>query len=158
MDMHARVCSALPACGLADPAFLPALTLAYVGDTVYDLFVRTMLVHGADVPVHALHVAAAECVCAKGQAEAYFRIEPLLTEEERAVFRRGRNAHSGSVPKNARMADYRSATGLECLIGYLYLTRADERLCALMRVALQADSPTRIKESDQKIGNDDENV
>ena len=115
-----------------------ALSLAYIGDTVYDLFVRTYLLDRHDVGMNELHALSAGLVCAKGQAEAFFRIEPLLTDDERAVYRRGRNAHSGSVPKNAKLSDYRVATGLEALLGQLYLSGADERLCVIMSGILNA--------------------
>ena len=86
---------------------------------------------------HALHMAAAKRVCAAGQAAAYRRIEPLLSEEEQAAFRRGRNAHSGTVPKNAQLSDYRIATGGEALVGFLYWTGQDARLSELMQTALE---------------------
>ena len=109
-----------------------ALTLAYIGDTVYDLYIRTYLAEKHGVSVHALHLAAAKYVCAAGQAAAYRTVAPLLTEEEGDAFRRGRNAHSGTTPKNASVADYRVATGLEALFGYLYLSGDDERMSELM--------------------------
>lgn len=114
---------------------IAALNLAYIGDTVYDLYVRTFLVNTQDVPVHSLHLLSAALVCAKGQAEAFFRIEPLLSDEELAIFKRGRNAHSGTVPKNASVADYHNATGLETLLGHLYLSGEDERINYLMQKA-----------------------
>ena len=121
----------------SDPTQLGPLVLAYIGDTVYDLYVRTKLVTATGLTAHGLHMAAAKRVCAKAQAEAYRRVEPLLTEEEAAVFRRGRNGHMGTVPKNASIADYRSATGLEAVIGWLYLCGRDERLSELMTVLLE---------------------
>ena len=117
-------------------AQLPALTLAYIGDTVYDLFVRTMLVETMDANAHKLHLAATGYVRAAAQAAAFRRIEPLLSEEESREFHRGRNAHSGSVPKNASVTDYRTATGLETLIGYLYCTNRDDRIRELMTIIL----------------------
>lgn len=136
MTVHERITSALGIDDSGAPQNLPVLTLAYVGDTVYDLYARTKLLHALDTDVHQLHLAAARLVCAHGQAEAFFRIEPLLTQEELAVFKRGRNAHSGTVPKNANVTQYRIATGLEALLGYLYLTGADERLDEIMANAL----------------------
>lgn len=124
----------------ADPTQLGPLVLAYVGDTVYDMFVRTMLVDTTTLTAHGLHVHAAGLVCAKAQAEAFRRIEPMLTDAESAIFRRGRNAHMGTVPKNASIIDYRLATGLEALIGWLYLSGSDMRLAELMRKALAANS------------------
>ena len=121
----------------ADPLALPALTLAYLGDTVYDLYVRSFLAETLHAQVHTLHLLAAKCVCAKGQADAYRRMEPLLSDEERAAFRRGRNAHSGTVPKNADVRDYRVATGLEALLGHLYVKGEDARIGELMRIAIE---------------------
>lgn len=115
-----------------DPRQMGALTLAYVGDTVYDLYVRTYLAEKSGASVHTLHLTAAEYVCAAGQAAAYRVIEAILTEEESTVFHRGRNAHSGTVPKNASVSDYRIATGMEALFGFLYLEGRDERLSYLM--------------------------
>lgn len=99
-------------------------------------FVRTELVDSTTLTAHGLHIGAAKRVCAKAQAAAFRRIEALLTDDESAVFRRGRNAHMGSVPKNAAIIDYRIATGMEALVGYLYLSGKDERLSQLMRIAL----------------------
>lgn len=126
--------AALPPCSAKQ---LPALTLAYIGDTVYDLYVRTYLVRKCPAGAHALHLAAAKRVCAAGQAAVSRALEPQLTAEERAILHRGRNAHSGTVPKRASVADYRAATGLEALVGYLYLTGQDARLSALMEAALR---------------------
>ncbi|MBQ2201833.1 MAG: Mini-ribonuclease 3 [Clostridia bacterium] len=120
----------------ADPLSLPALTLAYLGDTVYDLYVRTTLAETLHLPMRALHLEAAKHVCAAGQANAYRRMADKLSEAEQAAFRRGRNAHSGTVPKHADVRDYRVATGLESLLGYLYLRGEDERIGELMRLAL----------------------
>lgn len=119
-----------------DPTQLAPLSLAYMGDTVYDLFVRNMLLSTTTLTVHGLHERAAKLVCAKAQAEAFRRIEPLLSEEELAVFRRGRNSHIGTVPKSATIMDYRIATGLEAVIGYLYLSGKDERIAELMAAVL----------------------
>ena len=122
--------------GLKDPAQMSPLVLAYIGDTVYDLYVRTSLVCGSDATAHGLHLGAAKRVCAQAQAQAAHRVLSMLTEEEAAVYRRGRNSHMGTVPKHAAIADYRAATGLEALVGYLYLKGEDERLTELMRTAL----------------------
>ena len=131
----------------ADPLSLPALTLAYLGDTVYDLYVRTYLAETLHLKVHALHLEAAKIVCAKGQALALRRIEASLTDEEQAAYRRGRNAHSGTVPKHADVRDYRVATGLEALLGHLYVKGEDARIGELMRLALQSTEEPG-KESD----------
>ncbi len=121
---------------VGDPSQLAPLSLAYVGDTVYDLFVRTMLLETTTLTVHGLHQRAAKLVCARAQAAAFRAIEPLLNESELAVFRRGRNSHIGTVPKSASIMDYRTATGLEALIGFLYLSGENERLNEIMRLIL----------------------
>lgn len=115
---------------------LPALTLAYVGDTVYDLFVRTMLVCTRGLPVHDLHTLSSERVNAGAQARAARAIMDELTEEELAVYKRGRNAKSHTVPKNANVGDYRVATGLEAVLGFLYLSGREERAFELLATAM----------------------
>lgn len=126
-----------------DPAQLAPLSLAYMGDTVYDLFVRTMLLKTTTLTVHGLHQRSAKLVCAKAQAAAFRRIEPMLNEKELSVFRRGRNSHIGTVPKSASIMDYRTATGLEALIGFLYLSNENERLNEIMRLIL-SEAPSNI--------------
>lgn len=125
-----------PGLPMCDAAHMSPLSLAYIGDTVYDLYVRTLLLHRSDATVHALHLQAAAMVRASAQAQASVRILPMLGEEEAAVFRRGRNAHMGTVPKNASIADYRAATGLEAVLGYLFLRGNDVRIRELMAAAL----------------------
>lgn len=136
MSMHSDIVQSMKIERPADPLSLPALTLAYLGDTVYDLYVRTTLAETLHLPMRALHLEAAKHVCAAGQANAYRRMADKLSEAEQAAFRRGRNAHSGTVPKHADVRDYRVATGLESLLGYLYLRGEDERIGELMRLAL----------------------
>lgn len=138
------------------PSQMSPLVLAYIGDTVYDLFVRTMLVESTTLSAHGLHMRAAKLVCAAAQSRAFLRIEQLLSEEEMSVFKRGRNAHMGTVPKNAEIIDYRRATGLEALMGYLYLLGRDERLSELMRAAFgnwdnepEKANPTGSEENDK---------
>lgn len=137
MSIHSDIVASIPIARPADPLSLPALTLAYLGDTVYDLYVRTVLSETLRLPTHALHVRAAKLVCAAGQAAAYRRIAEHLTESEQAAFRRGRNAHSATVPKHADVREYRVATGLEALLGHLYLSGEDARIGELMRLALE---------------------
>ena len=114
------------------------LVLAYIGDTVYDLFVRTYLLILYNVPVHQLHVKAIDFVKAKAQADTLHRIEEFLTPEEQEVVRRGRNAKPGSVPKNADIMEYRWATGFESLFGYLYLLDKNERLFDILDYLLDS--------------------
>ena len=120
----------------SDTREMAPLNLAYLGDTVYDLYVRAYLVHICPMTVNDLHRQASLYVCAAAQAEAYHKIESVLTEEEADIFRRGRNAHSGTVPKNASVSDYRIATGLETLFGWLFSNGRDERLDTLMNIIL----------------------
>ena len=108
-----------------------ALTLAYIGDCVYEMYVRSFLIAKSDHRVNDLHKKATKLVCAKAQAEFYRRIAPMLTEEEKAAFHRGRNTKS-QVPKHADLSDYRAATGVETLLGFLYLKKEDERISQLM--------------------------
>ena len=115
----------------ADVSSLSPLTLAFVGDTVFDLLTRSELVCEANRPVNALHKSASQRVCAAAQAKGIRKILPLLTEQEEAVFKRGRNSHTGGIPKNASSADYHYATGLESLFGWLYLTEQTERISEL---------------------------
>ncbi len=137
-SIMAMIRSALPNAGQdVKAAQLPVLNLAFIGDTVFDLYVRTMLVTNVDAKVHELHLLSAKRVCAKGQAEGFRKIEPMLSEEEMSIYKRGRNSHMGTVAKNASITDYRTATGVEALIGYLYLMGRDDRLSELMKTILQ---------------------
>ena len=99
---------------------LSPLTLAFLGDAVFELHVRERLAEKGSAPVGALHRRAVNVVCAKAQSVAAELLLPLLTEEELTIYKRGRNSHS-SVPKTADPSEYRSATGLEALFGYLHL-------------------------------------
>ena len=113
---------------------LSPLNLAFVGDTVFDLFVRERLVCQANRPVNKLHKEATTLVKASAQAEAMGKIMHLLNEEEISVFKRGRNAHTNHKAKNASEGDYHYATGLEALFGYLYLSGEKERLRELFDI------------------------
>ena len=115
------------------------MNLAFVGDTVFDLLVRSELVCEANRPVNALHKTASTKVCAKAQAKAMSIILPMLNEDELAVFKRGRNARTGGIPKNQSSADYHYATGLECLFGWLYLKDKTERIIELYSAISSAE-------------------
>ena len=119
------------------------MNLAFVGDTVFDLLVRSELVCEANRPVNALHKTASTKVCAKAQAKAMNIILPMLNEDELAVFKRGRNARTGGIPKNQSSADYHYATGLECLFGWLYLKDKTERIIELYSAISSAESAAR---------------
>ena len=111
-----------------DPRQLSPLTLAFMGDAVFEVFVREELVCRGNCPVNKLHRRAVEQVCCQSQAAAAQRLLPLLSQEEQDVYRRGRNAHVNHVPKNADPADYHAATAFEALFGYVYLKGELERL------------------------------
>ena len=104
------------------------LTWAYVGDSIYELFVRMRLVNNTKLKPHGLHVEAIKYVKAKAQADILSKIENELTEKELEIVKRGRNAENHHLPKNATVQEYMYSTGFEALIGYLYLTKQDERL------------------------------
>lgn len=115
---------------------LNGVQLAFVGDTIYDLYARTQVLEEHDACVRELHRRAVAHVNARAQARAFAAVEPLLTEEEADVARRGRNAHS-RPPKNQDPGDYARATALEALVGYLYLlgrySRLEELFAAIRR-------------------------
>jgi len=117
------------------------LTLAFLGDGVYEGMVRRKIVLSGSMPSRKLHAAAVEKVRASYQSAAAELILPLLTEEEADVFRRGRNADS-NVPKSATVADYRRATGLEALFGYLSLIGGEARLEELFEVVYNGKTPS----------------
>lgn len=116
------------------------LTLAYIGDGVYELVIRTILVKKGNCPVNQLHKRASNLVKAGTQSHMMEILEPMLTEEELTVYKRGRNAHSPTMAKHATMADYRRATGFEALMGYLYLKEEYHRIFALVRAGIPEDT------------------
>ena len=122
--------------GTHDAKSQSALSLAYIGDCIYDLVVRTVLITHEGGKHGSLHNKATKLVNAEAQADLIDVIEPELTDEERAVYHRGRNANNTSRAKNASIVAYRKATGLEALIGYLYLEGRHSRLVELMKMGL----------------------
>lgn len=112
------------------------VVLAYMGDVVFEMVVRQYLISLPNQKPHHLHREATGMVSAKAQRRLLERLQPLLTEEEADVVRRGRNSKSGAPPKNADVADYRQATALECLIGYLYYQGKLERIGELLNAAI----------------------
>ncbi|MBQ8961497.1 MAG: ribonuclease III [Ruminococcus sp.] len=110
------------------------LTLAFLGDSVYDTLVREHLLRQANMPVAKLHSAKIRLVCAEFQSDAYERVSELLSDHELSVLKRGRNATGNTVPKHADAAEYRRATALECLFGYLYLTGQQDRIREIFSV------------------------
>ena len=113
------------------------LTLAFIGDAVYELLVRSVLVDQGNAAIGSYNDRKKQFVSAEGQAKVYRRIEPLLTEEEKDVCRRGRNAKPRSVAKNASLSSYHTATGVETLFGYLYLDGKTERMLELLSAGLR---------------------
>lgn len=124
-------------CEGADLRAYPALTLAFLGDCVYDLVIRTIVAERAKAAPARLHRAKSEVVKATAQAQQIDALLPELTEEELAVYKRGRNANSHSAAKNASIVAYRKATGLEALYGYLYLADRTDRLLYLIKRSLE---------------------
>lgn len=112
------------------------LVLAYIGDAVFEVYVRTLLVHKGNLPVHLLHRSSIQYVKAKAQSDVIHDLMDKLTPEEQDVVRRGRNAKSGTIPKNADVTEYKYATGFEALIGYLYLNREQARLLEILQMAV----------------------
>lgn len=112
------------------------LTLAYVGDAVYELVIRTMIISKGNAPVNKLHKRSAALVKAPAQAQMMKVIEPLLSEEELHIYKRGRNAKSYTSAKNASVIDYRIATGFEALMGWFYLQERQERMLELIKIGL----------------------
>ena len=111
-----------------NPKQLSPLNLAFIGDCVYEMLVRETLVTDANRPVNDLHRESVKFVSAKAQTAAFEKIKDILTEEEMAVYKRGRNAKVGHSPKSATEGEYHCATGVEALFGYLYLTDRLDRI------------------------------
>lgn len=120
----------------ADAASYSPLVLAYLGDAVYELAIRTLVVNEGNRQVNKMHKESASLVKAGTQMEFLLAIEEELTEEEKSVYRRGRNAKSVTMAKHATMKEYRMATGFEALMGYLYLQGRLERLAELLGLGL----------------------
>lgn len=130
----------LPCCEQIKPNTLNPISLAYIGDAVYEILVREHLVLKGNRPPEQLHQLAVSFVSAKAQAAAIEKIAPLLTEEETAAFKRGRNAKVSHVPKGASVAHYHNATGFEALYGHLYLTNQTQRMCELFEIICEGET------------------
>lgn len=113
------------------------LTLAYIGDGIYEIVIRTVIVDEANRQVNKIHKAASDLVKAQTQAEMAFAIMDMLTDQEMTIYKRGRNAKAVTRAKNASMSDYRTATGFEALMGWLYLTGQSERMMELIKIGLE---------------------
>jgi len=123
-----------------EPQQMSPVVLAYIGDAVFELLVRQYLLAQPNHRLHHLHKEATSMVSAKAQCALLHRLMPLLTDEEADVVRRGRNAKSGNPPKNADPQEYRHATALECLFGYLYYHKRSARIQELLEIAIQRTS------------------
>ncbi len=118
---------------------LAPLVLAYIGDAVYEVYVRNRIIsEHPDMPANKLHKEAIKYVKAHGQSKALESLEAELSEDELSIYKRGRNAKSPTVPKNADVTEYRRATGFEALVGYLYRSGKEERLNYIMEKAFNA--------------------
>lgn len=115
---------------------LSPLTWAYIGDAIFELYIRTNLVNKTNLKPHKLHIEAINYVKAKSQAEFLQKIEEILTDEEKDIVRRGRNTKNHHLPKNSNVQEYMHATAFEALIGYLYLTKRHKRLEEILKLVL----------------------
>ena len=125
------------------------LTLAYIGDSIFDLVIRTLLVKHGNCPPQKLHERASKLIKASAQAEMIENLMPVLSEEEITIYKRGRNAKSYTKAKNATVADYRKATGLEALMGYLYLKEDTKRIIELIKTGLDMAESQKKKGQEQ---------
>lgn len=121
---------------VADINQMSPLTWAYVGDCVFELYIRTKLVDTTNLKPHNLHIKAISYVKAKSQANMLNNIYDNLTDEEKDIVRRGRNAENHHLPKNANVQEYMYSTAFEALIGYLYLCKKNERLKEIIEMAV----------------------
>ena len=116
-----------------DVNLLSPLTWAYVGDCVYELYIRTKLINETNLKPHKLHIESIKYVKAKSQAELLEKIYDKLTDDEKDIVRRGRNAENHHLPKNSNVQEYMYATAFEALIGYLYLTKQNKRIKEILK-------------------------
>lgn len=122
----------------ADVKEYSPLTLAYIGDSIFDLLIKTLVVNGGNQPVQKLHLQTSRFVQASAQSRMMRVLQEELTEEEHAVYKRGRNTKSVSPAKNQSVTDYRRATGFEALLGYLYLKKEWRRMLELVKIGLES--------------------
>ncbi|MBV6717546.1 Mini-ribonuclease 3 [Paenibacillus chitinolyticus] len=134
------------------PELLNPLVLAYIGDAVYEMFIRQYVISMPSQRPNHLHRAATRYVSAKAQSKALQALMPLLTEEEAGIVKRGRNAKSGSTAKNADVLEYRHSTAFESLIGYLYYKQAYERLNYIMEASLAPEKIAALTASESEAG------
>lgn len=122
-----------------DASLYSPLSLAFLGDSVYDVLAREYLLRIANMPVAKLHSMKIKLVCAEFQSKAYDTIFSSLSEKEISILKRGRNATGNTVPKHADAAEYRRATAIESLFGYLYLTGQEKRINELFNLIIKAN-------------------
>ena len=120
-----------------DVKLMSPLTIAYVGDAVYELYIRTHLTNVSNLKPNKLHIEAIKYVKAKAQAEILAKLNDILTDEEKEIIRRGRNQENHHLPKNVNTAEYSQSTAFEALIGYLYLSKKEERLIEILNKCIQ---------------------
>ncbi len=120
-----------------DVKMLSPLVWAYIGDSVYEMFIRVNLVNHSNAKPHKLHMESIHYVKAKAQADTLKKLQEHLTEAEIEIVKRGRNVQNHHVAKNANVADYAMSTAFEALIGYLYLTKQDERLQEIFNLCME---------------------
>ena len=130
------ICQALCLKAVDAGSYSP-LALAYIGDAVYEVLIRTRVMNQGNMQVSKMHKKSAELVKAPTQAEIIKLLLDELSQEETVVYKRGRNARSATMPKNATMTEYRMATGFEALVGYLYLEGRHDRLLKLIHDGLE---------------------
>ena len=121
-----------------EPSQLSPLVLAYIGDSIYDLVIKTWVIEHGNMQVNKLNKKTSSIVKAESQSAMIGVIEPMLSEQEEAWYKRGRNAKSYTSAKNASIGDYRRATGFEALMGYLYLSGQYERMMELVKAGLES--------------------
>ena len=137
LDFHDYITEVLSLQEVDADSYSP-LVLAFIGDCVYDLVIKSMIISRGNKQVHKLHEETSRFVQASTQSLMMRTMQQHLTEEEHAIYRRGRNAKSVSLAKNQSITDYRRATGFEALLGYLYLKKDYERLMALVKAGLDS--------------------
>ena len=137
IDFHDYIENALQLQEVDTNSYSP-LTLAYIGDCIYDLIIKSLVVSKGNRPVQKLHQETSTYVQAAAQSKMMRTMQNALTEEEHAVYKRGRNAKSVSPAKNQSVTDYRRATGFEAVIGYLYLKKEYKRIVDLVKVGLES--------------------
>lgn len=121
-----------------NPKQLNPLSLAFIGDSVYEIMVREYIIRGhGSLSANKLHRLAVKMVCASAQSAVYIAFEPILSEDELSILKRGRNANSTTSPKNSNLVDYRRATGVEALFGYLHLSGRFDRLKELFDLVIK---------------------